>query len=105
MELRFKDNETAYEAASKVILKRYGSGESFVVQLRQKYDDFDFWEEFTVLLINEPIDPIHSKYIWETAWWEGQEIVELLAAAPISKIRLDNNPEFEFVWEYEFYDE
>ena len=102
MELRFKDNETAYEAASKVILKRYGVGESFIVQLRQKYDDFDPWEEFTVLLINEPIDPIHSKYIWETAWWEGQEFVELIAAAPVSKIRLDDNLEFKFLLDYKF---
>ena len=106
LEIRMNKGETAYDAVSKIIMHKYGDrGESIVVQLRQKYDEFDPWEELTVLLINDPIDPIHSKYVWETDWWFGQEIVELLAAAPISKIRLDDNSEFRFVWESEFYDE
>lgn len=98
VKLQMGKNETAYEAASKVILSKYEkTGESIVVTLRQKYEDWQPWENLTVLFINEPIDAIHSKYIWETDWWEGQKFVELLAAAPITRINLDDYAEF-WLW-------
>lgn len=99
--IRMNKGETAYDAVSKIIKSKYGNrGESIVVQLRQKYDDNDPWEELTVLYTNEGNDWRNRPYyIWETDWWEGQEFVELIAAAPVSDIKLDHESDFRFISE------
>ena len=101
MRIRMSKGETAYDAVSKIIKSKYGDrGESIVVQLRQKCNDNEPWEELTVLYLNEGNDWRNRPYyVWEIDWWEGQEIVELIAAATVSDIKLDYDTDFLFIWE------
>ena len=94
MVLHWSKNETAYDAAVKAITDRYGCGESFVVQLRINDGYHHNLVNKIELLINDGIDFEHPDYVWEYDWWEGEEHIELVAAAPISEIELSEEQEF-----------
>ena len=84
MRLTWNKSSNAYEAVEKEIFKQYSKVESFIVQLRLKSKEDDEWIEVTELLLNDGNDYLHPKHTWINDWWEGEQIVELVAVAPVS---------------------
>ena len=82
----------AYEAVENIVLKKYGYlNDSIVVQLRTKYkcEGEDEWHDITDILLFD------KEYIWESDWWEGEQDVELIAAAPVAFVTLGNEWRFD----------
>lgn len=91
MIMQWDKNSDAYEAIEKVVLGKYANrGETIVVQLREKHLPNERWWTHTVLLLNDGEDWLNPKWIWETDWWEGEPYVELIAAAPVMDVDLDD---------------
>ena len=87
MKLTLDDNSNAYEVVEKIVLEKYKNrGESIIVQLRLKYGYEQKYYKITTLLLNDGEDCFRPKWVWEYDWWEGEQDVELIAAAPISDI-------------------
>ena len=87
MKLSWGHDETAYDAAYKVIKEKYPEIEavskSFVVQL-----DIGGYDLTTLLIDNREYSGADPKYVWETDWWEGEDDVYLLGVAPVEDIDL-----------------
>lgn len=97
MKISWNKNQTAYRAVSEQVLKRFGwTNESIVVQIKKKYSSDDNYSNITELLINDAQSDGEPQYIWEHDWWEGEQDVELIAAAPVSLITLKNIETFSF---------
>jgi len=91
MKLTWDKDSNAYAAVEKIILDKYGSrGESIVVNLQLKYSCEDKYHFATTILLNDGIDCFNPDWIWEYDWWEGEQDVILLAAAPISEVELND---------------
>ena len=91
MKLSWDLNETAYDAAFKVIKEKYPDIEavskSFIVQL-----DIDGYDLTTLLIDERPHSGLPPKYYeWETDWWEGEEDVYIIGVAPVSDIDLSKH--------------
>lgn len=83
-------DDSAYDAVERVVLEKFKNcGASMVIQLRKKYGCEDDWEDCTELLLNDG-DWINPKWVWENDWWEGEDDVELIAAAPVFAVSLDD---------------
>ena len=88
--MKLKWDTNAYDAVEKIVLDTYGPlNASIVVQLQMKYDYEDNWEECTELLLNDGESWDNPEWIWENDWWEGQQDVDLIAAAPIYAVKLE----------------
>ena len=99
MILKIDKKTTGYDAAEKVIFEKYGvMGESKVVQLRTKYKFDKDWTDITTLLLNDGTWS-EPDWIWEYDWWEGEEDVDLVAVAPVS--RIDISEDFAIEGEHE----
>lgn len=97
MKLQWNEQSSAYEAVRDKVLEKYGwTYESILVQIKIKYSEEKEYHDLTELLINDGPDSNTSDYIWENDWWEGQQDVELIAAAPISQIDLSVTEDFCF---------
>lgn len=92
MKITWDKYSTAYEAVRDVILNKYPyENDNFVVVLRTRHSKDDAWsDEFSELLYNDGKSwiPDDRKYIWDSDWWEGELEVELIAFAPVWRIRL-----------------
>lgn len=87
MKLTWGPNETAYDAAYKVIKEKYPEIEvvstSFVVQL-----DVGGYDLTTLLIDARSYSGDSEHYEWETDWWEGEDDVYLIGVAPVHDIDL-----------------
>lgn len=90
MKLSWGPDESAYDAAYKVIKERYPEIEvvskSFVVQL-----DIDGYDLTTLLIDAREYSGAPEHYEWDTDWWEGEDDVYLLGVAPVRDIDLSKH--------------
>ena len=78
--------ESGYDAVKRAVLEKgdiYGS-ESILVRIGTKGSADKEFRYSTELLINDGVDWATPNYIWESDWWEGENEIEVLFAAPIS---------------------
>lgn len=88
MIITWPEDSTAYEAIEKIALKKYRHiSDSLIVQFRMKYDYEERWDDYTELLLIEG-DWGAEEYVWQDDWWEGEQCVDLIAIAPVCRIRL-----------------
>ena len=92
MKIYWDKNPSPYKSVAETLFeKRDYYGDSIVVQLRLRRRPSSPIEEHTVLYLRTGHG---NDYEWEYDWWEGEQEVELIAAAPISKVKL--NEQFYF---------
>ena len=96
MKLDLAGYTNGYAAVEDAVLSRYAyTGESIVVELRTKYSHEKTYAQRTELLLNDGPDFLSPLYVWENDWWEGEQDIELVAAAPISRVRLSKEHRYE----------
>ena len=87
--MKIAKNDNPYKIIKNIVLDKYGSrGESILVELKTKYSCDDEYVSFSSLLLNDGEDWLNPDWIWEDDWWEGEQDVELVAAAPVGDIKL-----------------
>jgi len=92
MMFHLNPGQIGYKVISDAVIAKYGNfNESIVVQLRSKHSENAKWYETTELLINNGYDWEHPHWEWEDDWWEGELIIDLIAAAPVSQIDISES--------------
>ena len=95
MKIAWDKDSTAYAAVREKLFEKLSPyNGSIVVQLRIRYNEETQWREITELLIDDGEDWDHPCWVWENDWWEGEQNVELIAAADVADIKLSD--EFKF---------
>ena len=90
VKLTWDKSSSAYEAAEKVISKnKLYDNCDMLVEIKYKYS----WESDDKYLTSNEIltfDTNGALAVWENDWWEGQQDVWVIAAAPIEEIELQD---------------
>ena len=99
VEIQMKAEMTGYEAVGAVVMAKMESlygfmNESILVRIGVKDAGDKEYRYSTELLINDGEDWTTPKYVWESDWWEGQDEIEVVWAAPVSEF--GNAPDEKF---------
>lgn len=89
IQMKAEKSLTGYEAAESLVMATMESlygfmTESILVRIGVKDSGDKEYRYSTELLINDGEDWATPKYIWESDWWEGQNEIEVVWAAPVS---------------------
>ena len=96
--------EGGYDVVYKAVMDRMKKihgfmNETIIVRIGMKYEGEKEFTYDTYLLLNEGESWDQPKYIWEMDWWEGEQDIDLVFAAPVSAFENSPDVEYQFVEE------
>lgn len=96
--------ESGYDVVYKAVMDRMKKihgfiNESIIVRIGRKYEGEKEFIYDTYLLLNEGESWDRPKYIWEMDWWEGEQDIDLVFAAPVGAFENSPDDKYQFVGE------